>query len=633
MALQGFNQLKTSIGDWENIGDNFSSIWNKSGSGMNTLVSHALQEVKPRNWNKNPGYVFKIIGGATSSSAPSDDKEQVVKKVDLEYRLQLNPQEIKQSEPFSIRIIPTQAGVVTENEGFVFKDLVISGTTGIFPSRGTQGVTDSGVARIGGGKSGYQELMEFRNFIREYAEMKTLADGANARLIFQNFKDNEFWLVEPVKFDTNRSKDSPFTYNYNIILKIVGKHELTKAEMELEWYEKIFNTIDQIEDTIDAAINILDSAISTLEQIEQAVDSVLLKPLRQANKMIQSLQSGKNKVSSLPRKFYGDLKYQVNRIRDNFCDFIGQGSTAYDAIYGRGSTLESGVTSTVLTPKQRQILKAFSDCESAMNDMLSSDKYFGDVVQVILNNDLVDADSIISEKDLLDKQVASKKNVLAAFNNEIELPTPNSAFKTIVNSGDILERIAMRFLRDPTRWIEIASLNKLRPPYIDDTLDQEGVLNPGDQILIPSVQSSNLGDSILFKGRETSVTKRLSDQEKFMSVDLLLNSNADIVLNNRGDVELVAGYDNLKQATLLQIGYERGSLYYHPNKGVNIKVGEKNLLMIDEMIQSIRETLESDVRIFKVPNVSLKRQDNLVRLDMTVVANKAKESVPLVLTF
>lgn len=613
-----FADIKDSVGGLSNIGEGFSSIWDGgSPDTISSKTSHALQDVKPMNWNTNPGYAFKITG-LNSFTAGFTNR----------YRLQLNPQSITQTEPFSINIVPTQAGVFTENQGFVLKDLTISGTTGIRPRPGISGVTEGGLTPTAGGKTGYQEFLDFRNFIRKYAELKTLAECKNVKLVFQNFKDNEFWYVEPISFTGSRSKDKPFCYDYSVQFKIIGKEVL---EIGTDWFSQALNTIDKISATINEAIEIFNGSIAFLQQVEQFVENIVLLPLQTASLVIESINTGKNVVCSLPRKFMENLHFEIKRLRDNVFDFIGEGDTRYDDIYDRKPSLVSDTTG--LSTEVVGVLKALAAADNAIAQFICTNKYFSqDIAKININNEIINQDSIISTDEILDKQVSSKKNILKAFNNEIDLPTPNSVGKININYNDTLEKISVRYLGDATRWHEIVALNKLKPPYISD-IAGDGIKAYGDEILIPSGEGIIFNEDNVVDTRLTSITKNLTEQERKLGVDLKIDSDGNLIFNAKKDIDLCYGFENIKQAIMLKLAYERGSLMYHPEVGVGLFIGDNNDIMIDELTQSIRETILADKRFASISGLKLKKVDNAVYLDLKVVLANTKKEVPLLLTF
>ena len=606
-------------------------------NGSKGSISHALQDVKPENWNSNPGYSFEIVnwppssGGSWISSTLNSAFNSVLNTT--KYRLQLNPQSITQSEPFSINIIPTQTGVASEHQGFVTKDLVISGTTGILPFKSVSGPPVNGIIPQMPQKTGYQEFLDFRNFIRSYAELKTIVGNEKVKLLYKNFKDNEFWYVEPLKFEGNRNKDRPFLYDYNVQFKIVGKYV---DESTFGFLTTILNDINAIEKYIDRGISVLQNSVEFLQNIEQDVETTLFAPLKIAQYAIQAMASGKNVICSLPRKFFNNLMTEVGRVKDNFCDFVGIGDSTYNSIYDRVDTLSPippGTTAPPLTFNDTQILKAFADVENSLNKMLANDSFFeGDSSKVTENNTITGPDSILSSSEIEDNQIASKKNILAAFNNEISLPTPPSVQQAILNGNETLESVAARYLGDATRWIEIVALNKLKPPYVSDT-SGDGVLTPGTQYLLPGSAPVNRNQSTVVNNRLANQGLSLTDKQKAYGIDLRVDSNFDLVVNNRGDLDLTAGFDNIIQAIQLKLGYERGSLLYHPEVGVGLYIGNKDEVLIDELAFSIKQTILADSRFGAINSIKLTQENGAIYLYLNVVLEGTNQEAPLVLEF
>lgn len=127
--------------------------------------------------------------------------------------------------------------------------------------------------------------------------------------------------------------------------------------------------------------------------------------------------------------------------------------------------------------------------------------------------------------------------------------------KAPIRTGDTLERIAQRELGNANQWYVLASLNKLRPPWITDdpALAVAGLvlLSAQDTILIPSTAPPSTG---------------VAETPNVFGRDCLL-VNGQLAGDAGGDVVVVADVDNLKQALELRLGARIGDLVYHPTYG------------------------------------------------------------------
>jgi hypothetical protein len=81
---------------------------------------------------------------------------------------------------------------------------------------------------------------------------------------------------------------------------------------------------------------------------------------------------------------------------------------------------------------------------------------------------------------------------------QIAMRVPKSKFAVPYTYGGSLERMAQQYLGDSQRWFEIAALNDLRQPYIDETGTTASLLinGRGNQIALADASSLVLGQSI-----------------------------------------------------------------------------------------------------------------------------------------
>jgi hypothetical protein len=114
----------------------------------------------------------------------------------------------------------------------------------------------------------------------------------------------------------------------------------------------------------------------------------------------------------------------------------------------------------------------------------------------------------------------------------IPFSVPTSKILAPVPFGLSIEGIAMRYLGDAQRWIEIATLNNLRDPYIDEDGFQLPLLSnaTGRQITVDNIENLYIGQRVLLmSATQTPSTRsilgidRLSDTSFLLTLDGLPN--------------------------------------------------------------------------------------------------------------
>lgn len=271
-----YNSVKGAV---EGIGSIFSG-GNENEFFPQSEYSDILNNYEVANWGKLPfPYSFAVLNPAGTNSTKND-------KFPKDFTLPIAPSEITQSEDFAINIQPTQGGTVVNHSGNRYKTLTIQGTTGIAPFRGGGGVDSAtGKAWFQSNdlkyRSGYEVFQLLRNFFRTYYEYKktdTSEEAKNSRLVFKNYKDGEFLIVELIKFNMKRSASKPFLYDYDLQFKVLANFTFEKPPVDF---------IDQIEQGISDAIRVIDGARAVflrsqeiLRQVEGVYNATILEPLR-----------------------------------------------------------------------------------------------------------------------------------------------------------------------------------------------------------------------------------------------------------------------------------------------------------------------------------------------------------------
>jgi hypothetical protein len=657
-----------------------------------TRISIALNQITPSNWLKSIPYAFSV-----QSASGQDD---FVANLFSDFVLPLNPSDIAQDENFSINIRPTQGGSVVQHSGIRYRDLIISGTTGIAPFRGAGGVQKSNGKAIFQPdalkyKSGYEVFLTLRNWFKAYYQVKTTNN--DLILVFKNFKDGEFLIIELNKFQMKRSASRKTLYDYTISCRVLGNVAFQEPAGAKGFYADIDSFVDQAKEGLDTARGGLLRSQQILRQVEATYESTVLDPLRKAilaikafkglgtvaadlgrqaisntvseaatlgvllgiskqssltasdqaevKKALTSAQNNSrvgasspttaNAVASLlntsdiltrvdssvlpkasqdalkaelaaaaalPRSFYEETLNTLTRVRDNAVDKFGLGSPVYDAQFGRVST--GTVNSQAATEDEILLVDAFSKAIKAMEKVLSANNFHG-----------------TSYSDLI-------TDVQSKFTENLGLKIQPAMKSIILPTDTDLERLALQQLGNSSRWVEIAELNGLKPPFIiqdqsDTTLN---VLHPGQQILIPEPVQNGFGT--LVSGKPTYYTDNLSQIEKNLGVDLMIDENFDLVLSNNNDLELAVGAKNAAQAIALKLAYEPGDLIKHPSVGVGITVGEKFPDLNDIQINLVK-SLTQDPRFQSVQNLSIQQDGSSLLLNFEVKITNVDIPVPL----
>lgn len=247
-------------------------------------IKKVLSTIDPSNWLKlSFPYTFAVVDITGKSLIGFGQFTS--------FALPLAPNAITQDESPAISIQPTQGGTTVTHAGNRYKTLSIKGTTGIAPFRG-----EGGVNKITGAaifqpddlkhKSGYEVFLRLRNWFRAYYEYKKEhpEDSNSLRLVFKNYKDGEFLIVELLSFHMERSAARSFLYDYSLEFKVLS--HLSFSKPELGAFQDTLNTIDggiqAATQAIDTGRGIFLRSSAILRNIEGTYDAVVMEPLRKA---------------------------------------------------------------------------------------------------------------------------------------------------------------------------------------------------------------------------------------------------------------------------------------------------------------------------------------------------------------
>lgn len=191
-----------------------------------------------------------------------------------------------------------------------------------------------------------------------------------------------------------------------------------------------------------------------------------------------------------------------------------------------------------------------------------------------------------------------------------------------IGIGESLRTIAARELSDPSRWIELAELNQLRPPYIIESIDPSerirGTLIFGDMIRIPL-------------GR---ISRAPQSAEDVLGSDVHLSSG-EIQIGG-GDYALVSSHENLKQALAHRIKTSLGELITHPDYGcnANVAIGMKiRSLSVLMLAGYVRRAILSEPRVARLNILAPRVRGDAVEIYANVTPAASNSPFDLNLVF
>lgn len=215
----------------------------------------------------------------------------------------------------------------------------------------------------------------------------------------------------------------------------------------------------------------------------------------------------RQRVRKLDRAYFEQARDQLVEFAADFADSIGAGNETFNAINGRTAV---PVKNREPTEEEFESLLALNAIILEMNKLAAS--------------------------GLIDQNQFSTVDVMAglASRSGIAFTTPVSKFAVPFPYGMTLERLAVQYLGDANRWHEIAALNGLRQPYVDEEGFELPLLVNGNGNQVTVADSSNLfvGQSIWLSSNTASRTKR-----RITKIDRTSGSTAILTLDGEPDLD------------------------------------------------------------------------------------------------
>lgn len=546
------------------------------------------------------------------------------------------PESYSMDEPFTVQATPTQGGgLYVEENGIVQRMIKLEGTTGFKPrpfpgsfagvpivARENRSYSRVLPAISAASLSGHRHFQYLQDKVfRTYADLKRdPATSEDTFLFFHNPKDDEHWLVVPQKFGLNRAADKRVMYRYSIELLVVDKAEAVDADFSEE--KGILDTLKDAPRMIKSGLDLAAGALNDLTALSAELTNLVQDYVSIIDGVTTIVDAAENFAEGLstlvetPYAFlesvtglidgagealqaYEDLGTDITQIPDTVKQKLKQMADGIDRIGTHPEVFE--------TPAQRK-LRDTRDSQELLTAVSSA---------TIEAAEASDPPQSLTEVENLGTAVTpgdarSARSELGIGKAVIQY---TSSKQVPVAQGDTLVNLAAKYLGDARLWQQIAVLNGLNPPFIDDMastpLDSDeptliGVLGVGANILIPSFGTPPERQPLL---PVLGVRNEEDAEVHLLGADLELEEVAgrpgalmyDLAIDtNRGstDLKVIKGVPNMAQGIRSRILTDKGSDILFKRMGLDRMVS-LNITPVDLETARFRfrECIKQDQRV------------------------------------
>lgn len=541
----------------------------------------------------------------------------------IEFIFEINPKSLDTEEPASVVIIPTQnKGKYIEHQGSVFKNIRLSGTTGLRPKRGAGAIIpvvgvpnpfarnpiDNETLLPADEETGFDILIRLRNLFRTYWAAKEDPDLSHKIvMVWQNGHEGDFYIVEPLAFTARRDSKNPFTFTYDIQLKTICTYEIAQKLFEKsnpDFYKDVrskagalarvnnfTNSMKRYTSTVGASVNGFNNLVGLTAVTLLSVPNQLITDA--SNVLI-----GVSNTLSIPR---GIIAYEATRIADAVNTY-NEFRQANDEYFTSGLVTEKAALARNLN-RLSVIMLSLANEETFLNNSSVS-------------TSLSRAKSVY--KDQVNGSFVASNSVSNIYNTDL----PSATQKARVQKNETIQLVARRLLGNSGRWKELVLLNDLLAPYISESGDGNNVLRPGDTILYPAEISTN-STAIRSNLDATSETdpfvKSLGRDIRLIRVSDGGNTGLFDIAISAGDCDVVEGVENMQQAMELRFSTERGDLPEHPSYGVGLPIGTKGTItsLLGYQIDA-RSSILEDSRVEEINKLDFRLNGEVVNVSAQI---------------
>lgn len=157
--------------------------------------------------------------------------------------------------------------------------------------------------------------------------------------------------------------------------------------------------------------------------------------------------------------------------------------------------------------------------------------------------------------------------------------------------------------------------------FLPDTINSQQL------IYIPSDREPSTDDFIV---KSIPGVQEFDPMVAVGGVDLLLDSNNDLVVTPDGDCRLAIGLQNIIQNVRVALSTVQGTLLNHPGFGIPIQVGMSTAdVDANQVLAAIRRMLSSDPSIARIDTARVVKNGPTVSIDIAVVVAGTAQTIPI----
>lgn len=264
--------------------------------------------------------------------------------------------------------------------------------------------------------------------------------------------------------------------------------------------------------TTDSSLNVFEDPTAYYEFFSSInAASLPLSPYT-----VRAINNERARVQEKTRLDFEQQRDTMVQASADFADFVGAGDATFSATYGRNPV----VTTHIPSSQDFQVMFAMNRVILELNRLAVSGE---------INRFQTDSINYVAG---------------LARQSGMAFQIPTSKFAVPYPYGMTLEQLSQRYLNTPDRWIEIATLNGLRAPYVDEVGFDLPLLTNGhdNQVEVSDATNLAIGQQVWISSTTTSRTSRF-----IVKIETLNSGQSMLTLD--GDPDL-ARFSILAQATL-----------------------------------------------------------------------------------